>query len=228
MQPRHHHGTRPQGGSRSPSGDDSHRSEPSGRALDVIVAADSALLRAGLSRLLDDHGMTVVATAADGEELRRKARAHRPDMAVVALKEPPAREDLPTLVLAHAADPDVALDLLDDRPSGAGYLLEERIPDVERFIAAVREVAAGGSVLDPAVVSQVLGRRTARDAFTEREREVLGLMAQGRSNKAIARQAYLSERAVERHVTSIFDKLRLPPSSHTHRRVLAVRAHLQY
>lgn len=195
--------------------------------LHVVVAADSALLRAGLSRLLEDHGITVVAQAADGDELRRKARAHRPGMAVVALKHPPAREALPMLVLAAAADPDVALDLLDSRPEGSGYLLEERIPDVGRFIAAVREVAAGGSVLDPAVVAQVLGRRTARDAFTEREREVLGLMAQGRSNKAIARQACLSERAVERHITSIFDKLRLPPSSHTHRRVLAVRAHLQ-
>ena len=130
MQPRHHHGTRPQGGSRSPLGDHFHRSEPSGRALDVIVAADSALLRAGLAALLEDHGITVVAQAADGAELQRKARAHRPDMAVVALREPPAREDLPTLVLAAAADPDVALDLLDDRPAGAGYLLEERIPDM--------------------------------------------------------------------------------------------------
>jgi DNA-binding NarL/FixJ family response regulator len=195
--------------------------------LHVIVAADSALLRAGLSHLLEDHGITVVAQAGDGAELQRKARAHRPDMAVVALKEPPAREALPMLVVAHAADPDVALDLLDDRPAGAGYLLEERIPDVGRFIAAVREVAAGGSVLDPEVVSLMLGRRTARDAFTPREREVLNLMAQGRSNKAIARQAYLSERAVERHVTAIFGKLALHPSSRTHRRVLAVRAHLQ-
>ncbi|MBE2318687.1 response regulator transcription factor [Solirubrobacter sp. CPCC 204708] len=195
--------------------------------LNVIVAADSALLRAGLTHLLTDHGITVVAQAVDGAELKRKARAHRPDMAVVALKEPPVREDLPLLVLAHAPDPDVALDLLDDRPAGAGYLLEERIPDVGRFIGAVREVAAGGSVLDPAVVPEVLGRRTARDAFTAREREVLGLMAQGRSNRAIAQAAFLSERAVERHVTAIFDKLRLPPSSRTHRRVLAVRAHLQ-
>ena len=108
-----------------------------------------------------------------------------------------------------------------------GYLLAEEVPDVERFISAVREVAAGGSVIDPAVVPQVLGRRSTRNAFTDREREVLNLMAAGRSNKAIAQQAYLSERAVERHVTSIFDKLRLPPSNRTHRRVLAVRAHLQ-
>jgi DNA-binding NarL/FixJ family response regulator len=194
--------------------------------LHVIVAADSALLRAVLSRLLEEHGIAVVAQAGDGEELQRKARAHRPDMAVVALKDPPARGEVPLLVLAHTADPDAALDLLEQRPAGAGYLLAEEVPDVERFISAVREVAAGGSVIDPAVVPQVLGRRSTRNAFTDREREVLNLMAAGRSNKAIAQQAYLSERAVERHVTSIFDKLRLPPSNRTHRRVLAVRAHL--
>lgn len=195
--------------------------------LHVIVAADSALLRAVLTRLLEEHGIAVVAQAADGEELGRKARAHRPDMAVVALKDPPARERVPLLVLADTADPDAALDLLEERPAGAGYLLAEQVPDVERFISAVREVAAGGSVIDPAVVPQVLGRRSTRNTFTDREREVLNLMAAGRSNKAIAQQAYLSERAVERHVTSIFDKLRLPPSTRTHRRVLAVRAHLQ-
>ncbi|MDA0184162.1 response regulator transcription factor [Solirubrobacter phytolaccae] len=194
--------------------------------LHVIVAADSALLRAGLTRLLEEHGIAVVAQAADGEELARKARAHRPDMAVVALREPPVREQVPFLVLADTADPDAALDLLEDRPAGAGYLLAERVPDVERLVSAVREVAAGGSVIDPAVVPQVLGRRSTRNTFTEREREVLTLMAEGRSNRAIAQQAYLSERAVERHVTSIFDKLRLPPSTRTHRRVLAVRAHL--
>ena len=195
--------------------------------LHVIVAADSGLLRAVLTRLLEDHGIAVVAQAADGEDLQRKARAHRPDMAVVALKAPPARERVPFLVLAATADPDAALDLLEQRPGGAGYLLAEQLPDVERFISAVREVAAGGSVIDPAVVPQVLGRRSRRNAFTDREREVLNLMAEGRSNKAIAQQAYLSERAVERHVTSIFGKLRLPPSTRTHRRVLAVRAHLQ-
>ncbi|RKQ91827.1 DNA-binding NarL/FixJ family response regulator [Solirubrobacter pauli] len=195
--------------------------------LHVIVAADSALLRAVLSRLLEDHGIAVVGQAADAEELQRKARAHRPDMAVVALTDPPAREHVPLLVLADTADPDAALDLLEERPSGAGYLLAGQVPDVERFISAVREVAAGGSVIDPAVVPQVLVRRSTRNTFTDREREVLELMAAGRSNKAIAQQAYLSERAVERHVTSIFDKLRLPPSTRTHRRVLAVRAHLQ-
>lgn len=194
--------------------------------LHVIVAADSALLRAGLTRLLEDHRITVVAQAGDAADLRRKTRAHRPDMAVVALKEPPAREDVPLLVLADDADPDVALDLLEERPAGAGYLLEQGIPDVDRFISAVREVAAGGSVLDPAIVTEVLGRRAARDTFSAREREVLGLMAQGRSNRAIAAEAFLSERAVERHVQSIFGKLRLPPSARTHRRVLAVRAHL--
>jgi len=194
--------------------------------LRVIVAADSALLRAGLARLLEDNAIDVVAQAADAAELQRKSRAYRPDVAVVALADAPARDATPMLVLAPAVDHDLAVALLDASAAGAGYLLEERVPDVGRFVAAVREVAAGGSVLDPAVVAEVLSRRSARDALTVREREVLGLMAQGRSNRAIAAEAYLSERAVERHVTSIFGKLRLAPSSRTHRRVLAVRAHL--
>jgi DNA-binding NarL/FixJ family response regulator len=193
--------------------------------LRLIVAADSALLRAGLARLLGDAGLDVVATARDGAELTRKARAYKPDVAVVALDEVPARV-VPTLVLAQSVDQDRALALLDDSPAGAGYLLEHRIPDVNRFVTAIRQVAAGGSVLDPAVVAEVLGRRAERDTLTAREREVLTLMAQGRSNRAIAATAYLSERAVERHVTSIFGKLRLPPTGRTHRRVLAVRHHL--
>ena len=196
--------------------------------LRIVIAADSALLRAGLARLLGDAGLDVVATARDEAELTRKARAHHPDVAVVALDEIPARIGrLPMLILAQSVDHDRAMELLDASPAGIGYLLEHRIPDVHRFVSAVRQVAAGGSVLDPAVVAEVLGRRAGRDTLTEREREVLELMAEGRSNRAIAATAYLSERAVERHVTSIFGKLELPQTPRTHRRVLAVLTHLQ-
>ena len=199
------------------------------RSLRVLIAADSALMRAGLDRLLTDADMCVVAQAGDCAELMRKAREHRPDVAIVALTNTPCREDLTgvkLLVLAPSVDPELALNLLDRSPAGVGYLLEHRVPDVQRFVSAIREVAAGGSVLDPAVVAQVLDRRSRRDTLTPREREVLSLMAQGRSNRAIAESAFLSERAVERHVTAIFDKLRLPRGSGTHRRVMAVLAHL--
>jgi DNA-binding NarL/FixJ family response regulator len=194
----------------------------------VIIAADSALLRAGLARLLEDAGMQVVATAGDCAELTRKARAHHPDVAVVSLDDTPCRiDELPVLMLAQGVDHERALALLDNSPAGVGYLLEHRVPDVERFVSAVRQVANGGSVLDPAVLAEVLDRRTSRDGLSPREREVLALMAEGRSNRAIAATAYLSERAVERHVTAIFDKLRLPQTPRTHRRVLAVLSHLQ-
>ncbi|HEX6025339.1 MAG TPA: response regulator transcription factor [Solirubrobacter sp.] len=192
--------------------------------MNVVVAAESVLLRAGLTRLLEDAGMPVVAQAEDAEDTVRKARAFRPDVVVIALADVPRREALNGAgVLVLAEDERAAFTLLDSDPRGVGYLIE---PDVQRFISAVREVAAGGSVLDPSVVAQVVGRRSRRDALTEREREVLELMAEGRSNRAIAKRVYLSERAVERHVTSIFDKLRLEPSSKRHRRVLAVLAHV--
>src|SRR4051812_35370460 len=198
------------------------------KRLRVLIAADSTLMGAGLARLLADAGMEVVGQARDAEDLDRKARAYKPDVAISALAEPPSRQDdTALLVLAQSVNEDRALALLETCPAGVGYLLEHRVPDVQRFVSAVREVAAGGSVLDPAVVAQVLDRRARRDALTPREREVLELMAQGRSNRAIARAAFLSERAVERHVTAIFDKLRLPRTSGTHRRVLAVLTHLQ-
>jgi DNA-binding NarL/FixJ family response regulator len=198
------------------------------RSLKVLVAADSVLMGAGLARLLTEAGMQVVGHAHDATDLQRKASAYRPDVAVVALADAPCRDEhTALLVLAPRVDEDRALALLEASPEGVGYLLEDRVPNVERFVSAVREVAAGGSVLDPAVVAQVLDRRARRDALTPREREVLELMAQGRSNRAIARAAFLSERAVERHVTAIFDKLRLPRTSGTHRRVLAVLTHLQ-
>ena len=200
------------------------------RNLRVLIAADSALMRAGLARVLADADMCVVAEAADCGELKRKAAGHRPDVAVWALSAAPCRNslpDLPVLVLAPSVDLTVAMALLDTSPAGVGYLLEHRVPDVGRFVSALREVAAGGSVLDPAVVAQVLNRRARATTLTPREREVLELMAQGRSNRAIAETAFLSERAVERHVTAIFDKLHLPPGNGTHRRVLAVITHLR-
>jgi DNA-binding NarL/FixJ family response regulator len=194
----------------------------------VIVAADSALMRAGLSRLLEDSGFDVVAEAEDAADLVRRVRALAPDVAVVALALPPRREELRgagLLVLARRAADRGALALLNAGTEGVGYLIEERVPDVDRFVAAVRQVGNGGSVLDPSIVAQMVGRRVARDALTPREREVLELMAQGRSNRGIANTVYLSERAVERHVTAIFDKLRLRPERGAHRRVLAVLAH---
>src|SRR3954447_18976718 len=140
---------------------------PHRQPLRVIVAADSALLRAGLARLLEDAEMEVVAQAADGLELTRKTRAHRPDVAVVSLDVIPPRHVLPTLMLSQSVDHDRALSLLDVSPAGVGYLLEDRVPDVERFLSAVRLVAAGGSVLAPAVVAEVLGRRSSRDTLSE-------------------------------------------------------------
>jgi DNA-binding NarL/FixJ family response regulator len=186
------------------------------------------LLRAGLARLLDDGGIAVVAQAGHGDELARKVQAHRPDVAVVSLSPFPGREELDgvgVLMLSQCLDELCAVKLLREGTQGVGFLLEHRVPDVERFRGAVREVARGGSVLDPAVVARVVDRRAGRDALSPREREVFELMAQGRSNRAIARTAYLSERAVERHITAIFDKLRLPASRGTHRRVLAALAH---
>jgi DNA-binding NarL/FixJ family response regulator len=196
--------------------------------LRIVVAADRALMREGLARLLEDAGFSVVARAEDAADLVRKVGAHRPDVAVISLVKGPRREELGSAsVLVVARSTGCAMAVLNGGTEGVGYLVEDRIPDVERFVSAVREVAAGGSVLDPAVVAQVVGRRTRRDPLTPREREVLDLMAQGRSNRAIAETVYLSERAVERHVTSIFEKLRLAPAPGIHRRVLAVLAHVR-
>ena len=192
--------------------------------LRVLIASESVLMREGLARLLEDAGHEVVAQAQDASDLARKARGHRPDVVVSALAQPPAdRGDAATLMLAKDAEQAE----LDSHPAGFGFLLEDRVPDVERFLSAVSEVAKGGTVLDPVVLTQLIERRNTRTKLTARESEVLELMAEGRSNRAIARSAYLSERAVERHVTAIFDKLRLPPQRGTHRRVLAVLTHLQ-
>jgi DNA-binding NarL/FixJ family response regulator len=210
----------------------------------VIVADDSMLVREGVVRLLEEAGFEVVAKAGDGETLMRKARAHKPDIAIIDIRMPPThtdeglqaalaiREELPdtaVLVLSEYIEQQYAVELLGDDAAGVGYLLKDRVLDPERFADAVRRVAEGGSALDPEVVSQMLGRRRIKDPLAEltsRERNVLGLMAEGRSNRAIADTLVISERAVEKHVTSIFAKLNLPPAAEDHRRVLAVLAFL--
>ena len=195
-------------------------------------------------RLLEEQGFEVAGQAGDGEDLLRKVRAHKPDVAVVDVRMPPThtdeglraaqqiREELPgigVLVLSQYVEEEYATELIGDRADGVGYLLKDRVADVEAFADAVRRVGQGGSALDPEVVSLMLGRK--RDEplseLTPREREVLGLMAEGLSNHAIAERLVVTERAVEKHVTSIFGKLRLPPTGETHRRVLAVLAYMR-
>ena len=203
------------------------------------------LLREGVARLLGDAGMDVVAQAGDFDDLMRKVRAHKPDVAIVDIRMPPTHTDeglrashlirveLPdtgVLVLSQYVEEGYAMDLLADSAEGVGYLLKDRVADVERFVDSVRRVADGGSALDPEVVSQMLGRRRAEDPLAEltpREREVLGLMAEGRSNHAIAEELVVTERAVEKHVTGIFSKLDLGPTPEDHRRVLAVLTYLK-
>jgi DNA-binding NarL/FixJ family response regulator len=214
-------------------------------SLRVVIAEDSVLLREGVARLLGDAGMEVVAQAGDYDDLMRKVRAHKPDVALVDIRMPPTqtdeglraahaiREELPgtgVLVLSQYVEEGYALDLLADSAEGVGYLLKDRVADVERFVDSVRRVADGGSALDPEVVSQMLGRRREADPLAEltpREREVLGLMAEGRSNHAIAEELVVTERAVEKHVTSIFSKLDLAATPEDHRRVLAVLTYLR-
>jgi DNA-binding NarL/FixJ family response regulator len=210
----------------------------------VVIAEDSVLLREGLARLLGENDIEVVAQAGDGEDLLRKARAHKPDVAIVDVRMPPGhsdegiraareiRSELPetgVLVLSQDVEEAYARELLASDASGIGYLLKDRVADVEGFVEAVRRVADGGSALDPQVVSTMLGRAGGDDpldALTAREREVLELMAEGRSNAAVAERLVVTERAVEKHVTSIFAKLDLPPTPDDHRRVLAVLRYL--
>jgi DNA-binding NarL/FixJ family response regulator len=210
----------------------------------VVIAEDSVLLREGLARLLGENDIEVVAQAGDGEDLLRKTRAHKPDVAIVDVRMPPGhsdegiraareiRSELPdtgVLVLSQDVEEAYARELLASDASGIGYLLKDRVADVEGFVEAVRRVADGGSALDPQVVSTMLGRAGGDDplaALTAREREVLELMAEGRSNAAVAERLVVTERAVEKHVTSIFAKLDLPPTPDDHRRVLAVLRYL--
>jgi DNA-binding NarL/FixJ family response regulator len=211
----------------------------------VVIAEDSVLLRRGAARLLEDAGFTVVGEAGDAEDLLRKVRAHKPDVALVDIRMPPThvdeglqaarviRSELPetsVLMLSQYVEERYVTELLEHGAEGVGYLLKDRVADIDRFTDAIRQVAAGGSVLDPEVVAHMLGRRgdnSALDELTDREREVLGLMAEGKTNRAIAQQLYMSERGVERHVTAIFGKLRLPATDQDHRRVLAVLAFLR-
>jgi DNA-binding NarL/FixJ family response regulator len=206
----------------------------------VVIAEDSVLLREGIARLLQDAGHEVVAQAGDAVDLVRKVSAHKPDIAIVDVRMPPTntddglraalelRERVPetaVLVLSQYVEERYAHELIGGGAAGVGYLLKDRVADVERFVDAVARVGDGGSALDPEVVAQLLGRRRRDDpleALTPREREVLGLMAEGRSNSAIAEELVVTERAVEKHVTSIFGKLDLAPTQQDHRRVLAV------
>ncbi|HXB14313.1 MAG TPA: response regulator transcription factor [Solirubrobacteraceae bacterium] len=214
-------------------------------ALRILVADDSVLLREGLVRLLEEGGCEVVAQAGDAEDLLRKARAHKPDLAVIDVRMPPENTDdglraaltirgeLPqtaVLVLSQYIEDQYAIELIGEGHERVGYLLKERVTDVPALLDAVQRVAAGGSVIDPLIVSQLLRRHRSEDPLellSDREREVLALMAEGRSNHAIAVTLVISERAVEKHVTSIFSKLDLPPAEDDHRRVLAVLTFLR-
>jgi DNA-binding NarL/FixJ family response regulator len=211
----------------------------------VVIADDSVLLREGVVRILAEAGFEVVGQAGDADELMLKVRSYSPDVAVVDIRMPPSHTDeglraaqeirekhpgVGVLVLSQYIEPAYAMELLADNAEGVGYLLKDRVSDVNEFADAVRRVADGGSALDPAIVSQLVGRRRGDDPLgelTAREREVLGLMAEGRSNRGIAQRLVVTERAVEKHVTSIFSKLKLPAATADHRRVLAVLAYLR-
>jgi DNA-binding NarL/FixJ family response regulator len=211
----------------------------------VVLADDSVLLREGIARLLEEEGFEVVGQAGTAEELLLKVRSYNPDVAIVDIRMPPThtdeglraareiREKHPgtgVLVLSQYVEAGYALDLLSESAEGVGYLLKDRVSDVGEFAGAVRRVGEGGSALDPTVVSQLVGRRRRDDPLSEvtpREREVLELMAEGRSNQGIAERLVITERAVEKHVTSIFGKLRLPAAVEDHRRVLAVLTYLR-
>jgi DNA-binding NarL/FixJ family response regulator/class 3 adenylate cyclase len=219
--------------------------ELAGPTLRVVLADDSVLLREGIARLLEDGGMEVLAQSSTAEDLLRHVGMHKPDVAIVDIRMPPTHTDeglraaqeirehwpdVGVLVLSQYVESAYALELLGGNAAGVGYLLKDRVSDVEEFTAAVRRVAEGGSALDPAVVQMLVGRRRADDPLedlTPREREVLEHMAEGRSNQAISERMYITPRAVEKHVTSIFSKLRLPASAEDHRRVLAVLAYLR-
>jgi len=211
----------------------------------IVIAEDSVLLRAGITRLLADAGEEVVAGVGDAEALLEAVARQRPDLCVVDVRMPPTHTDegiraavrirrehpgVAVLVLSQYVEQEYASELLADNTDGVGYLLKDRVADVSEFVEAVRRVGAGGAALDPEVVSQLLVRSRRRDplaTLTEREREVLGLMAEGRSNVAIAETLVVSAGAVEKHVGNIFTKLDLPLATGDHRRVLAVLRYLE-
>ena len=211
----------------------------------IVVADDSVLMRQGIVSVLEGAGFDVVGQAGDADDLVRKVGAHKPDIAIVDVRMPPDNTDdglraairlrseqtgLRVLVLSQYVEPDYAQALLSNDAAGVGYLLKDRVADVDHFVDAVERVAGGGSALDPEVVSHLVGRQqpdSPVERLTPREREVLEQMAEGRSNAAIAESFIVSERAVEKHVTSIFGKLGLAPAPADHRRVLAVLAFLR-
>ncbi|NUT50840.1 MAG: response regulator transcription factor [Saccharothrix sp.] len=209
----------------------------------VVIAEDSVLLRVGVERLLADEGIETVAAVDDGDALLAAIEEHRPDLALVDVRMPPSFTDeglraaiearkripnLPVLVLSQYVEERYAVELLAGGANGVGYLLKERVADVSEFVAAVRRVAEGGTSIDHEVITQLMVRskRNPVDSLTQREREVLGLMAQGLSNAAIAASLVVSDGAVEKHVGNIFAKLGLEPSTNEHRRVRAVLAYL--
>ena len=211
----------------------------------VVIADDAVLLREGLIRLIEENGHTVVAAVGDGPALVAAIAEHKPDISIVDVRMPPSHTDeglraavearaqvpgTPILVLSQYVEVSYADDLLADRAGGVGYLLKDRVSEIAEFLDALDRVAGGGTVLDPEVVGQLLVRRRRDDPLrnlTPREREVLALMAEGRSNTAIARKIVVTEGAVEKHVRNIFTKLDLPPDDEQHRRVLAVLAYLR-
>jgi DNA-binding NarL/FixJ family response regulator len=211
----------------------------------VVVADDSMLTREGIVHLLRDAGIEVVAEAEDADALLRHVASVRPDVAIVDIRMPPThtdeglvavraiRADYPevgALLLSQYVEPSYAMRLLEDQPERVGYLLKDRVHDIAVVVDALRRIADGETVIDPTIVSRLLGRRRREDPLerlTEREREVLGLVAEGMSNKAIAARLFVTERTVEAHVTQIFQKLGLPESPDQHRRVLAVLAFLR-
>jgi DNA-binding NarL/FixJ family response regulator len=206
----------------------------------ILIAEDSVLLRAGLIRLLVDAGQDVIAAVGDAEQLLEAVERHLPDLAIVDVRMPPTNTDdgiraalairsrwpaVGILVLSQYVEEQYASELLADGTESLGYLLKDRVADVSDFLGAVERVGAGGTALDPEVVAQLLARSRRRDpldSLSPREREVLGLMAEGRSNAAIAAALVVNDSTVEKHVTNIFLKLDLPPANRDHRRVLAV------
>ena len=205
----------------------------------VVIGEDDVLLREGISRILSGAGLEVVAESGDAVDFLRKARAHKPDVALVDVQMPPRNEDdglraalelrdgapdIGILVLSQFFEETLALDLIGEHPDGVGYLLKERVGDVSSFVDAVKRVAGGGTALDPVVIGRMLGRgdRGPLHSLTPRERDVLAEMASGKSNRGIAESLFVSEAAVEKHVRSIFQKLGLGPTTQEHRRVLAV------
>jgi DNA-binding NarL/FixJ family response regulator len=213
-------------------------------ALRVVIAEDSALIREGLARLIEESGGTVMAKVGDGEAFVRAVEGLRPDVSVVDVRMPPTQRDeglraaiearrrvpgTPILVLSQYVERQYATELLADRAGGVGYLLKDRVGDIPEFMDALRRVARGGTALDPEVVAQLMVRNRADDplsALTRRERDVLAAMAEGKTNVGIARELHITEGAAEKHIGNIFGKLELPDSPDDHRRVLAVLAYL--